>query len=1221
MSNKQKLKQKHKNSLWGDLFSEEDGDILVNEDVETVDNNVTEHHNSNYKSSSTNQIKQQDLSDVNAKDSVENIESLTEENEENKITIDDIDAQYDLFDEPFTINTQARDGFRLQRFEFYNWGTFHDINKVFTLNLNNENYFLTGQVGSGKSSIIDAITTLLVDPKKIIYNKAAGEESKSRTLLTYVKGYYAAEKNESSGLTKPKFHRDRSHYSAILGLFYCESLRKYVTLAQIFTQNEEENKINRTYFVLEGKMSIRQISTHIGKDASQIVRKVKKSVPTVQVFDSYNKYNCCFRQLFDVSDQGLDLFNQTVSMKSVPNITDFVRTHMLKTNNIDEIIDPLIQNFNDLNTCYKNVKKAQEQLKALEPIKTKGLEYQELVNTSNSIQHAQESCDNYFNKLKYDLTNNELIKLINAKNRLDNERTNITTKLDAKNNEINQLNKEFGAKGGNFIDAINNEIDKLKISLTHCLKDFQNYEDNLKIIKSSAAKTEKEFYKQKDWLETKAKEINDDISSTEENLNKLNVENYELLKNNIEPCKVEIASLQTRKNNIPNEQVRIRSLLCENLNLSDEDIPFIGELIEVIDSEKLMWEGAIEKVLRNLALSLLIPAEHYNKAVQFIDKCNLNGRVVYYQVPKTLPKDLYIEIKSASLVNKINIKKDLRFKDYIFQKLAKSFNYTCTEDYTEFCNLQEALTRNGQYKQKNGRHEKDDRVNIFDRTRYVLGWSNESKLKALQEELQKDLLAYNEHSIQIKNLGSLLKSYHQKITAIEQLNKIESFTNIDTQYYVKEINRKEIERDEFLKSNDQMNLCQLAIDKAMLERKELELTKEDIDKKIGINSNEIEKANENLEICKEFKDAVISDNAIKIINDIIDVIKTKINRKLTYNTIDDFNSKTKSELNQKFTSLSKKKETAGINLCNKITEFCDKYREDTLNIVRDSAESYKECIELYNNIERDGLPNFVKKFKDKLTTESFVEIQNLSAHFDRDEKLIRDQIDTINESLKNIEYTPDTYIKLNIEQNKDLEIIEFKNTLKNCSTNTFSYEEDLSILTQKFEIIKNLITRLAHNSANADADLKWRKKVTDIRRWFIFSASEQLISNDVQVNLYEDSSGKSGGQKEKLAYTILSASLAYQYDNARYHSNHKGFKFVIIDEAFGKGSEESAQFALDLFKSFGLQLLVATPLAKVKVIENYVKTIGFVECKEFISNMMDIPIEDYYQRYQRRINQ
>jgi uncharacterized protein YPO0396 len=78
---------------------------------------------------------------------------------------------------------------------------------------------------------------------------------------------------------------------------------------------------------------------------------------------------------------------------------------------------------------------------------------------------------------------------------------------------------------------------------------------------------------------------------------------------------------------------------------------------------------------------------------------------------------------------------------------------------------------------------------------------------------------------------------------------------------------------------------------------------------------------------------------------------------------------------------------------------------------------------------------------------------------------------------------------------------------------------------------------------------------------------------------------------------------------------------VIIDEAFGKGSEESAQFALDLFKSFGLQLLVATPLAKVKVIENYVKTIGFVECKEFISNMMDIPIEDYYQRYQRRINQ
>src|SRR5690625_7590781 len=42
-----------------------------------------------------------------------------------------------------------------------------------------------------------------------------------------------------------------------------------------------------------------------------------------------------------------------------------------------------------------------------------------------------------------------------------------------------------------------------------------------------------------------------------------------------------------------------------------------------------------------------------------------------------------------------------------------------------------ASTRAGQVKTGGARHEKDDRHAIDDRTRYVLGWSNESKIRAL----------------------------------------------------------------------------------------------------------------------------------------------------------------------------------------------------------------------------------------------------------------------------------------------------------------------------------------------------------------------------------------------------------------------------------------------------------------------------------------------------------
>ena len=62
--------------------------------------------------------------------------------------------------------------------------------------LNGRNGLLTGDIGSGKSTLVDAVTTLLVPPGKIRYNKAAGAEKKERSLRSYVLGYYKSERSD-----------------------------------------------------------------------------------------------------------------------------------------------------------------------------------------------------------------------------------------------------------------------------------------------------------------------------------------------------------------------------------------------------------------------------------------------------------------------------------------------------------------------------------------------------------------------------------------------------------------------------------------------------------------------------------------------------------------------------------------------------------------------------------------------------------------------------------------------------------------------------------------------------------------------------------------------------------------------------------------------------------------------------------------------------------------
>lgn len=63
-----------------------------------------------------------------------------------------------------------RPGFRLDRFEVLNWGTFHK--HIWGLNLDGNNALLTGDIGSGKSTLVDAVTALMVP--RANFNKAAG---------------------------------------------------------------------------------------------------------------------------------------------------------------------------------------------------------------------------------------------------------------------------------------------------------------------------------------------------------------------------------------------------------------------------------------------------------------------------------------------------------------------------------------------------------------------------------------------------------------------------------------------------------------------------------------------------------------------------------------------------------------------------------------------------------------------------------------------------------------------------------------------------------------------------------------------------------------------------------------------------------------------------------------------------------------------------------------
>lgn len=190
-------------------------------------------------------------------------------------------------------------GFRLERLEIYNWGTFN--NQVWTFNLEGKNALLTGDIGSGKSTLVDAITTLLVPSHRIAYNKAAGAENKERSLRSYVLGYYKSERLENSMGGKPVALRDHRNYSVILGVFRNEGFGQTVTLAQVFSLKEPAGKPVAFYVATDTELSIAQDFSGFGSDINNLRKKLRKN--SAEIFDSFPPYGTWFRRRFGINNE------------------------------------------------------------------------------------------------------------------------------------------------------------------------------------------------------------------------------------------------------------------------------------------------------------------------------------------------------------------------------------------------------------------------------------------------------------------------------------------------------------------------------------------------------------------------------------------------------------------------------------------------------------------------------------------------------------------------------------------------------------------------------------------------------------------------------------------------------------------------------------------------------------------------------------------------------
>ena len=129
------------------------------------------------------------------------------------------------------------------------------------------------------------VTTLLVPANRIAYNKAAGADSRERTLRSYVLGHYKSERNEVSGSAKPVALRDQNSYSVILGVFRNAGYDQTITLAQVFWMKDMQGQPARFFVNAPRALAIDTDFSRFGADIGALRKRLRSG--GAEVFDSF----------------------------------------------------------------------------------------------------------------------------------------------------------------------------------------------------------------------------------------------------------------------------------------------------------------------------------------------------------------------------------------------------------------------------------------------------------------------------------------------------------------------------------------------------------------------------------------------------------------------------------------------------------------------------------------------------------------------------------------------------------------------------------------------------------------------------------------------------------------------------------------------------------------------------------------------------------------------
>ncbi|MCK9237130.1 MAG: AAA family ATPase [Thiopseudomonas sp.] len=1083
--------------------------------------------------------------------------------------------------------------YRLQQLELYNWGGFEGYHSA---DIDPAGTAIVGPTGSGKTTLVDALMTLLGTNPKYNLASTGGHES-DRDLVSYVRGVAGAGDGSGGQSHIARPGKTISGISATL----LGSLGE-VRLAAVFSfdgSSSAATDLQKIWLFATGaQQHLQHWLTLYSEGGLRTLRQWAKDSDGLWLYaNNKRNYLARARDFFEVRENAFNLLNRAAGLKQLNSIDEIFRELVLDDCAQFVRAKEVADSFDDLTAIYQEIEIARKQIAGLLPVQLYWREHQQL---SENWQQQQQRCEHFplwFAAHSHQRWQLEQQRLQQAQNLA----SSAVDEADAQHAQQQRLNEQLHAEylqlGGDSIKALEEKkADRQTLR--------QERERKARDYQAMAAALQLNNRTERGVLQANQAQLEQSLPDWQQTADKLTEQAFEqgvtqrTLEQQLKQYSDELDDAQRHPaSNIELPYRQLRAQLADALDMDEELLPFVAELVQV-KPEEHAWRGAIERALGGHRLRLLVPEAQIQQALSWV---NSRNNRLHVRLLEVRPVETTAQFFTDGFTRKLDYKQH-PYREAVKHLLA-GLDRHCVADVSLLRRTEHAMTIEGTLSGRSGFFDKQDQRRLDQD--WQTGFDNQDRLRQLKQQIEHSDTELKAANSALKQARTQADDANNRLKLAERFLQL-SFTEMDYLSVQKELDVIQEQLARMTAPDSDLTAARLAYEQGQARLTELDVSKTEAHKALARCQEQEKQAAGQV---KQLADKLVGIEPLAYAAEF-----TPFAARLERCALADLlhlEREMHSELSHKRDQLANRRAQKETDLGKAMTK-AQSLDHGHLAEVGTELQDVPEYLQRLQQLTEEDLPAKQQRFKAYLNRSSEDGVRQLMSEIEDEVLRIHDRLEDVNNTLQRVDFQPGRYLQIvaSTIQHESLRTFnEAQNKLNSARLAEDEGESHYQALQAIVALLRDAVERQRTQPAKALLDPRFRLefKVADIDR----------MTGEV-IETRSGSQGGSGGEKEIIASYVLTASLSYALcpDGSRYPL----FATIVLDEAFSRSSHAVAGRIIAALAEFGLHPLFVTPNKEMRLLRNHTRSAIIVHRRGQASNLTCLSWEKLDEMAQVRLH-